>query len=221
MFQPGGVTANSQGYAYGAAQPVSSGMGLLAQMQLLKGFSGSGSSSYGSSSVNGVSIIKCDDHFGKDWCFTHLVKPGTGGKFTADEIKKNPPLAIKFKDCDIIIPIPSQKAMCETGKVLIEQYLTPPVFAAASPDVRKDAAKAISKALLHDYVEECNYDDQVLSQMCLDKGAAVPKTFPPTSRRDDEHAWNQANPNPAAGTDYTTAGRNIAANFKDKVQRFR
>ena len=173
MFQPGGVTANPQGYAYGTVQPVSSGLGLLAQMQLLKGFSGSSSSSFGSSSVNGVSIVRYDDVFGKDWCINNLQKPG-GGKFTADEIKKNPPLALKFKECDVIIPIPSQKAMCATAKILIQSYLTPQVFAGATDEVKKNAAKAISKAILYDYVEECNYDDQVLSEECLNKGAAVP-----------------------------------------------
>ena len=178
-FQPGGVTPNPQGYAYG--QPMNSGLSMLAQMQLLKGFSGDSFSS--SSSSSKISIVKYDDHFKeKGWCEKNLVKPWANGvspKFTAEEIKKNPPLALKFsnKDCEVLIPIPSHEAMCTTTQAMVKKYLGAG-YASATSEAKKNAAIAISKSLLFNFVEECGYGDRVLGNDCLGLGPTVEGTLP-------------------------------------------
>lgn len=217
MFQNGGVSHNPQGYAYGAAQPYG-GLGVLAQMQLMKGFSGSGSS-YSSSSSK-VSIVKYDDHFKeKGWCAKNLRKPD-GSKFSDEEIKKNPPLGLKFgdKDCNVVIPIPSHEAMCATTKAMVSDFLGSGMHA---DDVQKKASEAISKALLYNYVKECDHSDEMLEPTCF----AAPdllQDMPPVSQREQRAQFVSEGSIDADTYDKAAvgAGGKIAWNFKDNVQRW-
>lgn len=151
-FQPGGVTQNPQGFAYG--QPMNSGLNMFAQMQLLKGFSGD--SSYSSSSSK-ISIVKYDDYFkSKTWCVDNLKK-SDGTPLTAEEVKANPPLCLKFGDCPVVIPIPSYKGMCATADHLIRELMTPAAFDGADTKTKKGHADVLSRALAVQYVEDCGY----------------------------------------------------------------
>lgn len=151
-FQPaGGVTQNPQGFAYG--QPMNTGLNMFAQMQLLKGFSGD---SYPSSSSK-ISILKYDDHFKeKGWCEKNLRK-SDGTALTAEEVKANPPLCLKFGDCPVVIPIPSYQGMCATSNHLLRQLMTPAAFDGADAKTKKGHADVLSRALVVQYVEDCGY----------------------------------------------------------------
>lgn len=217
MFQSGGVSPNPQGYAYGAAQPYG-GLGVLAQMQLMKGFSGSGSSY--SSSNSKVSIVKYDDHFKeKGWCAKNLRKPD-GSKFTEEEIKKNPPLALKFgdKDCNVVIPIPSHEAMCATTKAMVTDFLGPGVH---TDDVQKKAADAISKALVYNYVVECNHGGETLDPTCFVADDLL-RDMPTVSQREQRARFIAEGKMDADAYDSTRVGRDgkIDWNFKDAVQKW-
>lgn len=214
MFQQGGVSANPHGYAQGAVQPYGGGLGVLAQMQMLKGFDKS--SSYSSSSSK-VKIVKYDDEFGKGWCANNLKKTGATG-VSEDELKKNPPLALKFgdKDCNVLIPIPSHEAMCTTTKTMLGEYLGATQASVATEDQKKKASIRISKALLVNYVSQCNHSDQKLGPSCFaadELGAQVPSQ----SKAEKYEIW-EANPTNSGQTmaDYDTAvGTNV--NFKDNI----
>jgi hypothetical protein len=236
-FIPGGTTPTGYG-AYPAMQPMNSGLGSLAMMSALsKGFGGS-SSSYSSSSSD-VSIVKYDDHFGeKDWCFTNLRKPPTasqsvGDKFTQDELKKNPPLALKFghKDCNVVIPIPSHEAMCKATKAMVSDVIGPSTT--ASEDLKKKVSDAISKALLYNYVAECNYDDQKLTPACF-LAKDLKTSMPTMSQAEQKELFvrnhGAGNPtkaatdydNAAAGADVNSTGvYKIDPNFKDTISLYR
>lgn len=177
-FQPGGVAPNPQGTAYPAMQP--SGLGnMFTQMQLLKAFSGS-SDSYSSSSSK-ISIVKYDDHFkkkGADFCYDklQLEKPDPSNaqntiRLTKEELKENPPLALKFgdKDCHIVLPIPSYKAMCKAAATMVTQYLNHANIGTTS-ETKKEAADAISQMLLVNFVKQCGYGDDPLNRACYDQG---------------------------------------------------
>ena len=167
-FIPGGV----QPTGYPATPAVSSGypnpMGTLAAMsmasQLSNGFSGGSSSSFSSSSSD-VSIVKYDDHFRKDsktWCLDNLVNFDGSPAMTADEIKANPPLGLKFKGCDLVIPIPNAKAMCATSQQVLRDIMGGAEYMRADDKAKKEAAKDLSKALLIQYVETCGYGTAAL-----------------------------------------------------------
>lgn len=161
MFQPGGVTPNPQGYAYG--QPMNSGLNMFAQMQLLKGFSGD--SSYSSSSSK-ISIVKYDDYFkSKTWCVDNLKK-SDGTPLTAEEVKANPPLCLKFGDCPVVIPIPSYKAMCATSDHLLRELMTPAAFDGADSKTKKGHADKLCRSLAVQYVEDCGYGADKLPGHC-------------------------------------------------------
>lgn len=136
------------------------GMALKGTLGSMLGSSSSSSSSSFSSASKDVSIIKYDEYFKKDdgpnWCLDNLKKKNGDPALTADEIKANPPLGLKFKGCDLIIPIPNPKAMSNTNDVLLRQVLGPN-FAASGDDIKKDNTTKLSKALLIQYVEECGY----------------------------------------------------------------
>lgn len=214
MFQNGGVSPNPQGYAYGAARPYG-GLGVLAQMQLMKGFSGSGS--YSSSSSK-VSIVKYDDHFKeKGWCAKNLRKPD-GTKFTEEEIKKNPPLALKFgdKECNVVIPIPSHESMCATTKTMVSDFLGSGVH---SDEVKKKASDAISKALLYNYVKQCDHADEKLDPTCF-VAQDLLADMPPVSQREQRAQFIAEGEIDANTYDNAAvgAGGKIARNFKDNIQ---
>lgn len=223
MFQPGGVSTNPHGYAQGTVQPYNSGLGLLAQMQMLKGFEGSGSYSSSSSKVK---IVKYDDEFGKGWCVRNLKKPlpssaaaGTApGTFTEDEIKKNPPLALKFgdKDCNVLIPIPSHEAMCATTKTMLSEYLGAQANI-MTDDQKKKASIRISKALLVNYVSKCNHSDQKLTPACF-AADELGKRVPVQSRQEafEDYRKIPGNQN-VTGATYDTTPNAVAENFKDNI----
>ncbi len=226
MFQQGGVSPNPQGYAYGAAQPYGGGLGVLAQMQLLKGFSGSDSHS---SSSSKVSIVKYDDEFGKGWCASNLhipAKPAVAGVvpsprlMTDEEVKKNPPLALKFgdKECNVLIPIPSHEAMCKTSKELVAKFIGTGMH---SDDTKKKASQAISKALIYNYVAECDYSDKALGPMCF-AAQDLLSPMPAQSQAENKQAYINASKGDDAKYDAETVGTDgkIAANFKDTVHRY-
>ena len=156
--QPTGYPATPAATGYGANP-----MGLLASMAMSKqlgGIFGSSSSSSFSSASKDVSIVKYDEYFKKEspnWCLENLKKVNGDPALTADEIKANPPLGLKFKGCDLIIPIPSPKAMCKTNEKLLNEILTTPVNQGASAEVKKRNTDDLSKALLIQYVEACGY----------------------------------------------------------------
>ena len=162
-FIPGGV----QPTGYPATPAVSTGyntpMGTLAAMsmasQLSNGFSGGSSSSFSSSSPD-VSIVKYDDHFrneSKTWCLDTLKNLDGNPAMTADEIKANPPLGLKFKGCDLVIPIPNAKAMCATSQEVLRDIMGGAQYMSATDKAKKEAAKDLSRALLVQYVETCGY----------------------------------------------------------------
>ncbi|CAM9138299.1 unnamed protein product [Ectocarpus sp. 8 AP-2014] len=169
-FQQGGVAHNPHGYAYAAQAQPNFGASLTALAAMSKLGKGFASDSYSSSSSK-ISIVKYDDHFKeKGWCQKKLEKPD-GTRFTEEEIKKNPPLALKFgdKDCQVVLPIPSHEAMCAATKEMIDAYMNnahiPP-----TKENRKEAADAISKTLVHKFVSECGYGADKLEKACFDKG---------------------------------------------------
>ena len=155
--QPTGYPATPAATGYGANP-----MGLLASMAMSKqlgGIFGSSSSSSFSSASKDVSIIKYDEYFKKEspnWCLENLKKKNGDPALTADEIKANPPLGLKFKGCDLIIPIPNPKAMCKTNDELLRQIMgNHPSH--VSDDVRKRNTDELSQALLIQYVDQCGY----------------------------------------------------------------
>lgn len=167
-FIPGGV----QPTGYPATPAVSSGfsnpIGTLAAMsmasQLSDGFSGGSSSSFSSSSSD-VSIVKYDDHFRKDsktWCLENLVDRDGLPAMTADEIKANPPLGLKFKGCDLVVPIPSAKAMCATSQQVLRDIMGGAKYMSATDKEKAEAARELSKAILIQYVEGCGYGTAAL-----------------------------------------------------------
>lgn len=162
-FIPNGV----QPTGYPATPAISSGfhnpMGTLAAMsmasQLSNGFSGGSSSSFSSSSSD-VSIVKYDDHFrkeNKNWCLNTLKDLDGNPAMTADEIKDNPPIGLKFKGCDLIIPIPNAKAMCATSQNLLREIMGGSQYMKATDEEKKNAAKNLSRALFLQYIEACGY----------------------------------------------------------------
>ncbi|CAN0245402.1 unnamed protein product [Ectocarpus sp. 6 AP-2014] len=189
QFLPGGVSPNPQGTAYPAVQPMGN---MFAQMQMLNAFNKS-SDSYSSSSSK-VSIVKYDDHFkkkGADFCYDKLklkkLNPTPGAtpslvRISKEELKENPPLALKFgdKDCHIVLPIPSYKAMCKAAEKMVKEYLDHAGVGTTSA-LKKEAADAISQMLLVNFVEQCGYGDDALDAACYDAGV---KTIP--SERQDQ-----------------------------------
>ncbi|CBN80441.1 EsV-1-143 [Ectocarpus siliculosus] len=183
QFLPGGVSPNPQGTAYPAVQPMGN---MFAQMQMLNAFNKS-SDSYSSSSSK-VSIVKYDDHFkkkGADFCYDKLklkkLNPTPGAtprlvRISKEELKENPPLALKFgdKDCHIVLPIPSYKAMCKAAEIMVRDYLSHAGIGTTSAS-KKEAADAISQMLLVNFVEQCGYGDDALDAACYDAGV---KTIP-------------------------------------------
>lgn len=176
-MQPGGVGHNPQGFAYASApNPLANLTAFAAFSKLGKGF---GSNSYSSSSPK-VSIVKYDDHFKeKGWCEKNLVKPGKE-QFSAEEIKKNPPLALKFGDCDFVVPIPSHEAMCKTTEELLKVRMGSS-YKISSSEEKKNAANAISKELLLNFVEECGYGKDALPDECRGFAKNVPAQLPTSS----------------------------------------
>ncbi|CAM9109892.1 unnamed protein product [Ectocarpus sp. 12 AP-2014] len=212
-FQPGGVTHNPHGYAYGAPQPMNSGLSMLAQMQLLKGFSGDSGSCSSSSSSSKVSIVKYDDHFKeKGWCAEHLRKPGAADdKFTPEEMKKNPPLGLKFgnKECNVVIPIPSHEAVCETTKKMVTDFFPPSTV--PTDEQKKQASDAITKALLYNYVKQCDHSSDRLTPECF--ASQDLRDMPTQSRAEHKAAYFNR-----GKTNYDTAPEKIDPNFKDHVR---
>jgi hypothetical protein len=160
-FIDNGVTAKAGGYA----QPAYAQPNLFQAMMFNAMVKDSGSGSYPSSSSK-VSIVKYDDHFKeKGWCVKNLG-------LTEEEVKNNPPLALKFGDCPVVVPIPSYKAMCATTDAMVKESMTPGEYAKATPEKKKEEAKIISFALAKKFKEECGYGDSPLKQECL------PQSFP-------------------------------------------
>ncbi|CAN0546693.1 unnamed protein product [Ectocarpus sp. 12 AP-2014] len=236
QFQPGGVSPNPQGTAYPAVQ-TNFPANLFAQMQMLKAFSGS-SDSYSSSSSK-VSIVKYDDHFkkkGADFCHDRLqlekpnpnTQPGAPShiRLTKEELKENPPLALKFgdKDCQIVLPIPSYKAMCKAAEKMISDYLSHSNLG-TSTDTKKQAADAISQMLLQNFVRDCGYGDEALDQACYDKGVVnIPNESQAQQKQRLSNAALPAN-RPAVESGYDTAAPGAmvgdASAQEAKVQPYR
>lgn len=173
QFVPRGV---QQGYGPAYAPTGVPNVANFALMSALsKGFSKSSSSS------SKISIVKYDDHFKeKDWCKNHLRKPD-GTRFTPEEIKENPPLALKFDDCPVVVPIPSYLAMHATAKVLIKELMGS-TYIGSTEDQQKEVGKKLSEALIKQYVEDCNYDADELSEACA--VTRLPHLIPPTTAAD-------------------------------------
>ncbi|CAM9202546.1 unnamed protein product [Pylaiella littoralis] len=184
-FQPGGVSHNPYGQSYPVANAPSAFAGLATMSAFSKAFSKS--SSYPSTSSK-VSIVRYDDHFkDKKWCLKNLVK-NDGSEFTEQELKENPPLALKFDDCPVIVPIPSYAAMHATSKQLIRTMMTPGKYAAANDDAKAQMGKSLSEALIKQYVEDCNYGTDPLSESCAP--TRLPHEIPPETRPELEAARN-------------------------------
>lgn len=170
QFNPNGFMPGVRPTGYGATPATTTmgnPMGFLASMAMSKqlgGIYGKSSSSSGSK----VSIVKYDDHFkskSKTWCQDNLVDRH-GKPLSAEIIKENPPLCLKFKDCDVVVPIPSHKAMCATATELLEQALGTTEYTLASEDGKKEAAYLLSRALAIKYVEDCGYGAEALGEHC-------------------------------------------------------
>ncbi|AAF28324.1 unnamed protein product [Ectocarpus sp. 4 AP-2014] len=241
-FQPGGVSPNPQGTAYPAIQ--STGMSnfgnMFAQMQMIKAFNKS-SDSYSSSSSK-VSIVKYDDHFkknGADFCYDtlKLTKNGVNAagapistRLSKEELKENPPLALKFgdKDCHIVLPIPSYKAMCKAADKMVRDYLNRHPSLGVTSASKKEAADAISKMLLKNFVEQCGYGDDELDPACYDKGVVdVPDETQEDQKKrlvaDAEAATPGSGPGVAANYDTADVGDPVGrtAAPEDKVPDYR
>ncbi|CAM9727165.1 unnamed protein product [Ectocarpus sp. 13 AM-2016] len=215
-FQAGGVSPNPHGSAYPAVQ-TNYPANLFTQMQMLKAFSKS-SDSYSSSSSK-ISIVKYDDHFkkkGADFCHDRLqlekpnpnTQPGAPShiRLTKEELKDNPPLALKFgdNDCQIVLPIPSYKAMCKAAEKMISDYLSHSNLG-SSKDTKKQAADAISQMLLQNFVRECGYGDESLNQACYDKGVVdIPNESQAQQKQRLINAASAAD-RPAVASDYDAA----------------
>ena len=225
-FLPNGVTANPGGFAYGAQQQqwVPSFAAMATLTNIRKGFESG--SSYSSSSSK-ISIVKYDDHFKeKDWCLTNLKKPD-GSDFTAEEIKKNPPLALKIGDkkCQVVLPIPSYEAMCKATNEMVKSKMTPAVYSSANEEAKKQAADAISKTLLFNFVAECGHGDKALDPACFDKGIkkipseastqAYQRTQFEKENPGEGDAYDKANVGDTVGS--TVSTKKIGPNFLDKV----
>lgn len=161
-FMNQGVSPNPSGYAQPAHVAPNLFQAMLYNTMVNKD---SGSGSYPSSSSK-VSIVKYDDHFKeKGWCVKNQG-------LTEEEVKANPPLALKFGDCPVVVPIPSYKAMCKTTDEMVKASMTPAAYGTATPEKKKDEAKIISYALAKKFKEDCGYGDSPLGQECL------PQSFP-------------------------------------------
>lgn len=162
-FINNGVSHNAGGYAQ--AQPAFAPPNLFQAMMLNAMVKDSGSGSYPSSSSK-VSIVKYDDHFKeKGWCVKNLG-------LSEEEVKANPPLALKFGDCPVVVPIPSYLAMCKTTDEMVRASMTAAAYSIATPEKKKEEAKIISYALAKKFKEECGYGDSPLKKECL------PESFP-------------------------------------------
>lgn len=221
QFMPG---VQATGYpATPAATGMGSPMGVLASMAMSKqlggifGSSSSSSSSFSSASSK-VSIVKYDDYFRKtqaDWCLNNLVRVDGDPAMTADEIKANPPLGLKFKDCDLIIPIPNPTAMCATTQELLRQLMGNN-YNGADDATKKRNAEELSKALLIQYVEDCGYGTGALAAGCQQgnmKSRIDDQTEPQANAfRAMRQAHQGTNP-PGATADRSRNVRDIMRNY--------
>ena len=138
------------------------------------------SDSYSSSSSK-ISIVKYDEYFkkkgkGDHYCHDKLQLevpdgPGRFRRLTKDELKENPPLALKFgdKECWIILPIPSFLAMCKAAREMVDNFLNEARIGATKEE-RQAAGDAISGMLLQEFVKSCGYGDKALERKCFDHG---------------------------------------------------
>lgn len=182
-FIENGVTPKAGGYA----QPTYAGPTLF-QLGLYNAMTkDSGSGSYPSSSSK-VSIVKYDDHFKeKGWCVKNLG-------LTEEEVKNNPPLALKFGDCPVVVPIPSYKAMCKTTDEMVKASMTAGEYAKATPEKKKEEAKIISFALAKKFKEECGYGDAALPEQCLPQSFPHELTAKTEAAEATDYAANPNNP---------------------------
>ena len=177
-FQPGGVMPNPQGTAVPATSTFPGG-NIFTHMHLAHALNKS-SDSYSSSSSK-ISIVKYDEYFkkkgkGDDYCFNVLKlkvkKPdGTYRTLSKQELKENPPLALKFgdKECWIILPIPSFLAMCKAARQMVDNFLTEAGIGATKEE-RQLAGDAISGMLLQEFVKSCGYGNDALERKCFEHG---------------------------------------------------
>lgn len=172
---PHGTSVNRNGFT----QPAYAGPNMF-QVGLMHALVNKDSSGSYPSSSSKVSIVKYDDHFKeKGWCVKNLG-------LTEEEVKKNPPLALKFGDCPVVVPIPSYLAMCKTTDEMVKTSMGPAIYATADSDKKKEEAKLISFALAKKFAFECGYDDKALEQECL------PESFPDKLTKWTEDQNNQA-----------------------------
>lgn len=158
-----GVTPNSNGFT----QPAYAAPNMF-QYLTLNAMMKKDSGSYPSSSSK-VSIVKYDDHFKeKGWCVKNLKHPN-GQPFTKDQVAENPPLALKFGDCPVVIPIPSYKAMCTTTDKLLAELMEGS-YNGASKEEKKEHAETLSKGLVKKFMLECDHGEDALEEACLPGG---------------------------------------------------
>ena len=164
---------------HGTAVPATSAVpmgNIFAHTQLARAFDKSSDSS-----SSKISIVKYDEYFkkkgkGDDYCFNVLKlkvkKPdGTYRTLSKQELKENPPLALKFgdKECWIILPIPSFLAMCKAARQMVDNFLTEAGIGATKEE-RQLAGDAISGMLLQEFVKSCGYGDKALERKCFEHG---------------------------------------------------
>ena len=155
--QPGfqaqpGVKTNPYGYASPVAQanPFSA---LVLAHGMRKAFSGSSSSSDPDVSVVTYDSYMDDKNYSKN----------TLGLTDTDIKNFGKPLGLKFKDCGVVIPLPSKKAVC----TMIENQISDIAQRDITADEKKRVLKMISDNLAVDFFRgQCKTEDDYTPEKC-------------------------------------------------------
>ena len=146
QVQPG-VRTNPMGYAAPVAQanPFSA---LVLAHGMKNAFGGS------TSSDPDVSIVTWDSYLD--------IKDFSKDKLGASDKDLGKPLGLKYKDCDLVIPLPSKKKICS----MVNNQLKAAGHTNLSDKEKKDYLRRASKNLAIDYYAKCTYEDDLDAAAC-------------------------------------------------------
>lgn len=155
--QPG-VQANPIGYAAPVANPFHNLIASHGLSKMISGMSGSSSSSSYSSDPD-VSVVTYDSYM-EDKEFSKTVL----GIRDIHMKKFGKPMGLKFKDCGVVIPLPSKVAVCNAIDGQIENVTNGAVL---SDKKRKEVMKKINENLAISFFKvQCKINDDFDPATC-------------------------------------------------------
>ncbi len=152
--QPG-VQANPVGYVSPVANPFYNIVANHGMSKMISGMTGSSSSF---SSDPDVTVVTYDSYMKeKDYSKTTL------GISESDLKTFGKPLGIKFKDCDLIVPLPSKGSVCRAIDNQIEDVVG---GATISDTKRKEIMQKINDNLAKNFFKKCKYGGDFSTTDC-------------------------------------------------------